>query len=614
MRKFITGNTDDNGSTRVQPNQKAHVVLLGDMVLDNSRHVEHVSDTISEQLRQRLSPGSTVTMSTSSSYDSEALLQIVSGSVSAEVLENTIPTSATHVIISVGLVDMLELLEREATQPSSASELEQQVSAIQLRLSSILAYVKQRVPNTVLVVPYLPCEQRGGNAVYDRAAARYSGDGARDYAHLMQQVYGPVISYASQRGVAVVDLARTFGDGDEKLYASECTVSGLGATIVAAVMQVAMYHNPPPNSRFFFSNDRPADKQAQVHVNAQPNLQVPWRFISDPRAATHPVSQLPDKPRDPPRFKPNELLDVAMKIGPTTGTFTRIQGAFLTSLITTPLLFGLMRHFSKTRAEPPAEPRVLFTTSEVPATALRRRFDPSATSAVAAAAKAAVAQPSSTVEAAVAGVAAEQPIRRGILGTFARIAPVMLVAQTAQLAVPAIIMASLQRDEENPRYSANRDLTCSAIGGVMQGRILSLAIELSLVRKSALSRGDLFLCSMLETLKCGGFTALYFPSAMLCRMLLQPSPETDSTTMQVAKLAVCGATGAAVGTLAELPLRRLILGRSAAFANASPFTKLVMQASTVAPKLRLAINVPVYSLTYVLFNMWLQHRMPESGR
>jgi lysophospholipase L1-like esterase len=125
-----------------------HVVLLGDSIFDNAAYVRGGPDVV-RQLRQRLPEGS------------EATLLAIDGDVAAGVPAQLrrLPSSATHLVVSVGGNDVLQhldYLERPARAVAEAlDELADRAAAFERRYRAMLGEVLARgLPASVCTVYY----------------------------------------------------------------------------------------------------------------------------------------------------------------------------------------------------------------------------------------------------------------------------------------------------------------------------------------------------------------------------------------------------------------------------------------------------------------------------
>jgi lysophospholipase L1-like esterase len=125
-----------------------HVVLLGDSIFDNAAYVSGGPDVV-QQLRQRLPEGS------------EATLLAIDGDVAAGVPDQLrrLPSSATHLVVSVGGNDVLQhldYLERPARAVAEAlDELADRAAAFERHYRAMLGEVLARgLPASVCTVYY----------------------------------------------------------------------------------------------------------------------------------------------------------------------------------------------------------------------------------------------------------------------------------------------------------------------------------------------------------------------------------------------------------------------------------------------------------------------------
>jgi lysophospholipase L1-like esterase len=207
-------------TTSVHARPRAHIVLLGDSIFDNASYVPDKPDVI-QQLQQALGNRGTAT------------LLARDGDVTADVEDQlrSVPTDATHLVLSVGGNDALGhigILNRSVENSSEVfAELAEVRAQFRSNYSNMLTAVQKRgLPTAVCLI-------------YDS-----NFDGPRKpLADVALTVFNDVIlRSASKAGVPVIDLRRIFDQRADYANAIEPSEIG-GAKMVRTIVTVAHEHD-----------------------------------------------------------------------------------------------------------------------------------------------------------------------------------------------------------------------------------------------------------------------------------------------------------------------------------------------------------------------------------
>jgi lysophospholipase L1-like esterase len=204
-----------------QGSKMMHVVLLGDSIFDNKAYVAPGPDVI-VQVREALPSGSSAT------------LTAVDGAVTTDVRTQlkTIPTDATHLIVSAGGNDALQekgLIEQSARSVAEAlDKLAKVRDAFRARYAAMLDAVTARK------LPVGVC------TIYE---ARYEDAGMRKIAAAGLALFNDtILREAFKRGLPVVDLRLMFDNDADYANDIEPSVKG-GAKIARAISTLVETHN-----------------------------------------------------------------------------------------------------------------------------------------------------------------------------------------------------------------------------------------------------------------------------------------------------------------------------------------------------------------------------------
>lgn len=190
-----------------------HVVLLGDSIFDNKAYVGEGPDVIA-QVNEALPPGFTATLAARDG----ATISDIEGQL------ETMPSDATHLVVSVGGNDALQhedLLEESARSVAEVlDKLAKIKAAFEKDYGAMLDAVLARK------LPVAVC------TIYE---ARYDDPTTRRIAAAGLSVFNDVIlREAFARGLPVIDLRLMFDDDEDYANDIEPSVEG-GAKIARAI-------------------------------------------------------------------------------------------------------------------------------------------------------------------------------------------------------------------------------------------------------------------------------------------------------------------------------------------------------------------------------------------
>jgi len=211
-------------------NSTRHVVLLGDSVFDHSTYVSGGPD-VAQQLRERLPPGSRVTLAASD------------GTVTPRVKPQlqSFAADATHVVVSMGGNDALRHSSMLDENASSVSEVLDKLAGAREKFERDYRAMLDGVMR--LGVPTAVC------TIYD---ARFSDPKQRLLASVGLTVFNECVTReAAARGIVLIDLRLICNAEGDIANAIEPSVFG-GAKIANVIAQFASeYHSRRRRSDVF---------------------------------------------------------------------------------------------------------------------------------------------------------------------------------------------------------------------------------------------------------------------------------------------------------------------------------------------------------------------------
>ena len=142
----------------------------------------------------------------------------------------------THVVLSVGGNDVRVILQAIHKLPSV-------VATFQDNYQQICEQIMSTGAKLVLVLQYQVCltHEHGGYGVYGAMAQIPGpGTGQEKLQMLMETIYAPVIEFAKQNQLVVIDLPRTFDPSNETLYRLQIEPSKAGGALIAQVIHHAL--------------------------------------------------------------------------------------------------------------------------------------------------------------------------------------------------------------------------------------------------------------------------------------------------------------------------------------------------------------------------------------
>ena len=81
----------------------------------------------------------------------------------------------------------------------------------------------------------------------------FTGTAVDKIGMLMQQIYAPIFQIARERGLPIIDMAKSFDLNNERLYISQIEPSEIGSKIISDTITYAVKnHNSTEGSHFYF--------------------------------------------------------------------------------------------------------------------------------------------------------------------------------------------------------------------------------------------------------------------------------------------------------------------------------------------------------------------------
>ena len=202
------------------PNDKIHIVLLGDSIFDNATYVPDGTPVI-EHVRRQLPKGWQTT------------LLAIDGAVAADVETQVagVPTTATHLIVSVGGNDALQSIGLLGTQVKSVGEalfiLSEECVNFQQRYHRMLEHIRH------LNLPVAAC------SIYN--AIPSLGATEKTALALFNET---ILSEVFRAGLPLIDLRHVCNEPDDYSPLSDIEPSHQGGEKIArAILTLLKIHN-----------------------------------------------------------------------------------------------------------------------------------------------------------------------------------------------------------------------------------------------------------------------------------------------------------------------------------------------------------------------------------
>lgn len=272
------------------PYNPTKIVLLGDSTLDNFVWVDHEKDTVRGKLKQKCSDNAEVidlscdgfttsdvlkgakrNKAVSSRYHQNELYQPL---VALKALDNP-----SHLVLSVGGNDLRENLSFLALMEPAKRKttLNRIIKDIQQQYFEILKQVKTIHPGVapILMLQYTPDSTRDVYGIYtlmnllhsEKALSKFgmlkflawgrknnaTQEAVAELHSLMQKVYEPILQYAKEQNIPVIDMASTFDHRDTSFYRQQIEPSAKGAETIATLIDHVVQHHDFSKSSAIYS-------------------------------------------------------------------------------------------------------------------------------------------------------------------------------------------------------------------------------------------------------------------------------------------------------------------------------------------------------------------------
>jgi lysophospholipase L1-like esterase len=208
-----------------------HVVLLGDSIFDNAAYVPGQPDVI-QQVRPKLL------------QNWQASLLAVDGATTRDVAHQlqSLPTDASHLVISVGGNDALGTASVLFENVQSVAEALLKLSAIREQFATeyrtmLDAVLERRIPTAICTIYNGWADTEGQQRINVTALSIFNDVIARE---------------AFKRGLALIDLRLICNEPEDYANPIEPSSRG-GEKIAAAITEVVTGHNNLPRSQVFTS-------------------------------------------------------------------------------------------------------------------------------------------------------------------------------------------------------------------------------------------------------------------------------------------------------------------------------------------------------------------------
>ena len=231
-------------------------VLMGDSTMDNSEWVKK-GESVCDRLRASFSRDHRII---DLSNDGFTLDNVLHGAKANKVFpfnpskrhprETFYPITelmkietVDHLVLSVGGNDVREQLPKLLSAPGDKSEafLDEITQKIHRNYIQILEILAGRNIKPIIMLQYLPDSTHDQYHIYElmqKLTSDQNLESAIQYLqHLMQRVYQPILQYAQEHGLPIIDLASSLNYRDSSLYVSQIEPSAKGGEQIARLIK-----------------------------------------------------------------------------------------------------------------------------------------------------------------------------------------------------------------------------------------------------------------------------------------------------------------------------------------------------------------------------------------
>jgi len=290
--------------TSITSTNRTHIVTIGDSTLDNLIWMDKnkitnkfpIADSVIGQLRN---DSNQVTNFAADGFTSSHVLEgalpmlsreawsragepFPSDNTSDGILQPLLELEklnqinpVTHVVLSVGGNDIRVILQQMHNLPTVVSTFIQNYKNICnqiLQLNNI---------KLIIVLQYQVCltHEHGGYGVYTAMSQIPGpGTGQQKLQQLMERIYAPILNYAQEHRLAVIDLPRTFNPSDASLYRLQIEPSKKGGALIAKVVKSCIETHDFSAVSKLYSTNFETDHQVRSEDNVF-TLNVPWKIV-----------------------------------------------------------------------------------------------------------------------------------------------------------------------------------------------------------------------------------------------------------------------------------------------------------------------------------------------
>jgi hypothetical protein len=182
----------------------------------------------------------------------------------------------THIILSVGGNDVREILRDMGRLPEVIIEFTP-------RYIDIVNVCMTVTRNVVLMFQYRPSfyMDHGGYGVYQAIGSTPGpGEAVQKMNMLMQTIYTPILGFAQEQKLPIIDLPRTFDIWCDELYSHQIEPSAKGGAVIAAIVDHVITNDSADKPSTLYSY-APCVPGAGT-ISELPNAGVPWLIPHDP--------------------------------------------------------------------------------------------------------------------------------------------------------------------------------------------------------------------------------------------------------------------------------------------------------------------------------------------
>lgn len=295
------------------PTNHKKIVLLGDSTLDNSVWVDSLMDTVAGKLEQKFQEPDQIIDLSCDGFTSRDVLE---GAMRDKAVDSPLhrhikyypltelknQTDPTHIILSVGGNDLRENLLTLATMnpEERKTQLNLIISGIQKRYLLILNELKTIQPDAspVIMLQYTPDSTQDVHGIYtlmhllrSESSMSYftmlkyyvwgknneaSQDTVAELHHLMKRVYAPILNYAKEHNIPIIDMASSLNHRDTSFYRQQIEPSAKGSEVIANLISHVVNKHDFSKSSHIYS--QPHDNPDQIISQSNHESWKPLRY------------------------------------------------------------------------------------------------------------------------------------------------------------------------------------------------------------------------------------------------------------------------------------------------------------------------------------------------